>query len=127
MRTIKNIVGIYIVTLITAFLFFGIISLIKSKVYFSHPQMFSTLIEFETIIEFFLLFIFPLYMGCIIKFRFFKWVGKQIIFFELIQKNDYVCIILNIISIVLNSIVPFVIVLIIWLMTSFNTSMYIVD
>jgi hypothetical protein len=66
-------------------------------------------------------------MGCIIKFRFFKWVGKQIIFFELIQKNDYVCIILNIISIVLNSIVPFVIVLIIWLMTSFNTSMYIVD
>ena len=127
MRTIKNIVGIYIFTLITAFLFFGIISLIKSKVYFSHPQMFSTLIEFETIIEFFLLFIFPLYMGCIIKFRFFKWVGKQIIFFELIQKNDYVCIILNIISIVLNSIVPFVIVLIIWLMTSFNTSMYIVD
>lgn len=87
MRTIKNIVGIYIVTLITAFLFFGIISLIKSKVYFSHPQMFSTLIEFETIIEFFLLFIFPLYMGCIIKFRFFKWVGKQIIFFELIQKT----------------------------------------
>ncbi len=89
--------------------------------------MFSTFIEFERIIEFFLLYIFPLYMGYIIKFRFFKWVGKQIIFLGLIQKNDYVCIILNIISIVLNSIVPFVIVFIIWAMTIFNTSMYIVD
>ncbi|MBR1737605.1 MAG: hypothetical protein IJ736_11425 [Firmicutes bacterium] len=66
-------------------------------------------------------------MGYMLKFRLSTYISSHIHTFGKLQKIRFFDIIFNLLSIIVNSVIPYIITWFIWICTAFNVSMQIMD